>query len=165
MTPDGRFVAFASSASNLGATSGGIAEIYLRDTCQGVVSGCKAKTTIVSLAADNATPANALSEHPSIGNSGQFVAFASQASNLSTATLNGLENIYVYNTCINGVSGCKPSTVLVSVSATKTAGNGASLNPVISGTGHIVSFYSPASNLVNNDLNGFPDIFLAATTF
>ncbi|HEV2222362.1 MAG TPA: hypothetical protein VGR84_05110 [Candidatus Acidoferrales bacterium] len=165
MTPDGRFVAFASSASNLGATSGGIAEIYLRDTCQGVVSGCKAKTTIVSLAADNATPANALSEHPSIGNSGQFVAFASQASNLSTATLNGLENIYVYNTCINGVSGCKPSTVLVSVSATKTAGNGASLNPVISSTGHVVSFYSAAGNLVNNDLNGFPDIFLAATTF
>lgn len=165
MTPDGRFVAFASSASNLGATSGGISEIYLRDTCQGVVSGCTAKTTIVSLATDNATPANALSEHPSIGNSGQFVAFASQASNLSTATLNGLENIYVYNTCINGASGCKPSTVLASVSATKTPGNGASLNPVISSTGHVVSFYSAAGNLVNNDLNGFPDIFLAATTF
>jgi len=165
MTPDGRFVAFASSASNLGATSGGIAEIYLRDTCQGVPSGCTAKTTIVSLAADNATPANALNEHPSIAGSGQFVAFASQASNLSTATLNGLENIYVYNTCINGVSGCKPSTVLLSVSATKTIENGASLNPVISGTGHVVSFYSAASNLVNNDLNGFPDIFLAVTTF
>ena len=165
MTPDGRFVAFASSASNLGATSGGVPEIYLRDTCQGVASGCTAKTTIVSLAADNATPANALSERPSIGNSGQFVAFASQASNLSTATLNGLENIYVYNTCINGASGCKPSTVLVSVSATKTPGNGASLNPAISGTGHVVSFFSAAGNLVNNDLNGFPDIFLAATTF
>jgi len=165
MTPDGRFVAFASSASNLGATSGGVPEIYLRDTCQGVASGCTAKTTIVSLAADNATPANALSERPSIANSGQFVAFASQASNLSTATLNGRENIYVYNTCINGASGCKPSTVLVSVSATKTPENGASLNPVISGTGHVVSFFSAASNLVNNDLNGFPDIFLAATTF
>lgn len=165
MTPDGRFVAFASSASNLGATSGGIGEIYLRDTCQGVPSGCKPATTIVSLAADNATPANALSERPSIAGSGQFVAYASQASNLSTATLNGLENIYVHNTCINGTSGCKPSTVLLSVSATKTPENGASLNPVISGTGHIVSFYSAASNLVNNDLNGFPDIFLAATTF
>ena len=165
MTPDGRFVAFASSASNLGATPGGVAEIYLRDTCQGVLSGCKPKTTIVSLAADNATPANAFSEHPSIASSGQFVAFASQASNLSTATLNGLENIYVYDTCINGTSGCKPSTALVSVSATKTPENGASLNPVISGTGHVVSFYSAASNLVNNDLNGFSDIFLAATTF
>ena len=165
MTPDGRFVAFASSASNLGATSGGVLEIYLRDTCQGVLSGCKPKTTITSLAADNVTPANALSEHPSIAGSGQFVAFASQASNLSTATLNGFENIYVYNTCINGASGCKSSTVLASVSATKIPGNGASLNPVISGTGHVVSFYSAAGNLVNNDLNGFPDIFLAATTF
>ena len=165
MTPDGRFVAFASSASNLGATSGGIPEIYLRDTCQGIATGCSAKTTIVSLAADNATPANALSEHPSLGNSGQFIAFASQASNLSTANLNGLENIYVYNTCINGTAGCKPSTVLVSVSATKTPGNGTSLSPVISSAGHVVSFYSAASNLVTNDLNGFPDIFLAATTF
>jgi hypothetical protein len=51
------------------------------------------------------------------------------------------------------------------MSATKTPGNGASLNAVISGTGHVVSFYSAAGNLVNNDLNGFPDIFLAATTF
>ncbi|MGH9729058.1 MAG: TolB family protein [Candidatus Acidiferrales bacterium] len=165
MTPDGRFVAFASSASNLGATSGGVPEIYLRDTCQGVLSGCSPKTIIVSLAADNATPANALSEHPSLGNSGQFVAFASQASNLSTASLNGLENIYVYNTCINGASGCKQSTALVSASAARTPGNGASLNPVISGTGHVVSFFSAAGNLVNNDLNGFPDIFLAVTTF
>ncbi|MGH9709771.1 MAG: TolB family protein [Candidatus Acidiferrales bacterium] len=165
MTPDGRFVAFASSASNLGATSGGIPEIYLRDTCQGVATGCSAKTMIVSLAADNVTPADALSEHPSLGNAGQFVAFASQASNLSMANLNGLENIYVHNTCINGANGCKASTALVSVPATRASGNGASLNPVISGTGHVVSFFSAASNLVNNDLNGFPDIFLAITTF
>lgn len=166
MTPDGRFVAFASTAKDLGAASGGLQEIYLRDTCQGVPTGCTAKTTVVSVAADGVTPANALSEHPSVGNTGQFIAFASQATNLSTASLNGLENVYVRNTCANAAaSGCTTSTALVSVSATKTPGTGASLNPVISGTGHIVSFFSAASNLVNNDLNGFPDIFLAVSTF
>ena len=164
-TSDGRFVAFASTASNLGAASGGVQEIYLRDTCQGVPTGCSAKTITVSVAADGVTLANALSEHPSLGNAGRFVAFASLASNLSTANLNGLENIYAHDTCLSAPSGCLPSTALVSVSATKTPGNGASLNPVISGTGHVISFFSAASNLVNNDLNGFPDIFLAVSTF
>ncbi|HVA71644.1 MAG TPA: hypothetical protein VNF02_00930 [Candidatus Limnocylindrales bacterium] len=165
MTPDGRFVAFASTASDLGATSGGIQEIYLRDTCQGATSGCTPKTLVASVAADGVTPANALSEHPSVSNAGQIVAFASQASNLSTANVNGLENIYARNTCINSGSSCKAGTALVSVSATAVPGNGASLNPVISGTGHVVSFFSAASNLVNNDLNGFPDVFLGVTTF
>ena len=166
MTPDGRLIAFASTATDLGAASGGLQEIYLRDTCQGVLTGCTPKTTAVSVATNGVTLANALNEHPSVGNTGQFVVFASQANNLSTASLNGLENIYVRNTCINAAaSGCTASTALVSVSATKTPGNGVSLNPVISGTGHIISFFSAASNLVNNDLNGFPDIFLAVSTF
>ncbi|MHB8753920.1 MAG: IPT/TIG domain-containing protein [Candidatus Acidiferrales bacterium] len=165
MTPDGRFIAFASTASDLGAASGGVQEIYLRDTCQGVPTGCTAKTSTVSLASDGVTLANALSEHPSLGTAGRFVAFASLASNLSTANLNGLENIYAHDTCLSAPNGCLPSTALVSVSATKTPGNGASLNPVISGTGHVISFFSAASNLVNNDLNGFPDIFLVGSTF
>lgn len=165
MTPDGRFVAFASTASDLGVSSGSVQEIYLRDTCQGATTGCTSKTRFISVAPDGVTPANALSEHPSLGNIGQFVAFASQASNLSTANLNGLENIYVRNTCIAGLSSCKVSTALVSVSASKVPGNGPSLNPAISGTGHVVAFYSSASNLVNNDLNGFPDIFFGISTF
>lgn len=164
MTTDGRVIAFASTATVLGAPSGGVQEIYERDTCQGVPSGCTPATILVSFASDGVTPANALSENPSLGTTGQFVAFASLASNLIATNVGGLENVYTRNTCLE-ISSCKVSTALVSHSALGTPGNGASLVPVISGAGHIVAFYSAASNLVNNDLNGFPDIFLGITTF
>ncbi len=159
MTPDGRVVAFASTATVLGAASGGVQEIYERDTCQGAPSGCTAQTVLASVATDGVTPGNALSESPSLGNTGQFVAFSSQASNLVTTNVGGLENVYVRNGCLDQSSGCTAGTALISISATQAPGNGASLNPVISSNGLIVCFYSAASNLVNNDLNGFPDHF------
>lgn len=168
MTPDGRVVAFASTATNLvaGATSG-VQEIYERDTCQGVPSGCNANSapTLVSVAADGTTPGNALSEKPSLGNTGALVAFSSLAGNLVSTNVGGLENVYVRNSCLTGFSSCQTTTALVSLSALGAAGNALSLNPVISGAGHVVAFYSAAGNLVNNDLNGFPDILLGASTF
>ena len=167
MTPDGRVVAFASTATNLGANSGGVQQIYEIDTCQGVLSGCTPNQTptVVSVAADGSTPGNALSEKPSLGNNGQLVAFASLASNLVSTNASGLENVYVRRSCLTGLSSCQMGTALVSVSSIGVAGNGLSLNPAISGAGHVVAFYSGASNLVNNDLNGFPDVFLGISTF
>ena len=165
MTPNGRVVAFASTATVLGAPSGGVQEIYERDTCQGAPTGCTPQNKLVSVATDGVTPGNALSESPSLENTGEYIAFSSQASNLTATTVGGLENVYVRNSCLGQPSTCSATTALVSVSAVQATGNGASLNPVISGNGSIVSFYSAASNLVNNDLNGFPDIFLAFSTF
>ena len=164
MTPDGRVVAFASTATNLGASSG-VQQIYERDTCQGVPSGCTPGNTLVSVASDGTTPGNAVSEKPSLGNTGQLVAFASLASNLVSTNVGGLENIYVRRSCVTGLSSCQKGTALVSISALGVAANGLSQNPVISGAGHVVAFYSAASNLVNNDLNGFPDVFLGVSTF
>lgn len=165
MTPDGRIVAFASTATVLGTTSGGVQEIYERDTCQGVPAGCTPQNVLVSVAADGSTPGNALSENPSLENTGQEIAFASQASNLVAKNVGGIESVYVRNSCLNQPSTCAASTALISVSALQTPGNAPSLNPVISSNGAIVAFYSAAGNLVNNDLNGFPDIFLAFSTF
>jgi hypothetical protein len=165
MTPNGRVVAFASTATNLVASAtSGVQEIYSVDTCLGVATGCTPQTVLVSVAA-NGAPANGLSESPSMDATGQYVAFSSLASNLVTANLNGLENVFVRESCLDQSSTCKTNTVLISDSATQVPGNGASLNPVMNSTGSIVSFYSAASNLVNNDLNGFPDIFLAFSTF
>lgn len=165
MTPDGRVVAFASTATVLHAGTGGVQEIYERDTCQGAPTGCTSQNTLVSVAADGSTPGNALSESPSIENTGQYVAFASQASNLVSTNTNGVENVYVRNSCLSQGSSCKASSALVSISALQAVANGASVNPVISSNGLIVAFYSAASNLVNDDLNGFPDLFLAFSTF
>ncbi|MGC2422703.1 MAG: malectin domain-containing carbohydrate-binding protein [Candidatus Acidiferrales bacterium] len=183
ISSDGRFIAFASAADNLGIAPGGFQQIFVRDTCLGsTLMGCTASTTLVSTpdALQNPkTPAKGLSEHPSINScgsgiasttciTGQFIAFASVASNLAP-TQNGVENIFVRNTCDGVVAPavCTPSTVLTSQAsgASPPAADGSSVAPSISGDGHTVSFISFADNLVAHDTNGLEDLFLAATSF
>lgn len=52
------------------------------------------------------------------------------------------------------------TTKLVSSSASGEEGNGDSYYPVISGDGKTVAFESNSSNLVENDKNGFRDVFV-----
>jgi hypothetical protein len=176
ITSDGRFVAFASSATNLVQTaSDGTQQIYVRDACGTVVSGCTPSMTLVSIANDNVTPGNGLSEQPSISSTvanasdGQFIAFASLATNLVPGTTNGFENIFVRNTCEGAVSSstssCTPGTSLRSISLGGTQANNVSLRPAVSGDGHTVAFISPATNIVANFATGLGDIFLAGTSF
>jgi Tol biopolymer transport system component len=167
---NGRFVAFASTASNLVAGIGSSLpqQIYVRDTCLGVtivVAQCTPSTTLVSTP-DGVTPANGLSEHPSANSTGQFIAFSSLASNLGR-TVNGVENVFVRNTCLGVVPTCTTGVVLASISTGTGASpaNGSSMVPSISADGHTVSFLSAASNLVARDTNGLEDIFLGTTTF
>jgi hypothetical protein len=171
----GRFVAFASTATNLVAGIGPLQQIYVRDTCIGVtiiVALCTPSTTLVSTP-DGVTPANGLSEHPSASSSGQFIAFSSLASNLGS-TVNGIENVFVRNTCLGVIPTCTTGVVLASIANTTgvvpanggvAPANGASVVPSISADGHTVTFLSTANNLVSRDTNAFEDIFLASTTF
>ena len=171
---DGRFIAFASTATNLGVASNGIQQIYVRDTCTGVTTTCTPSTQLVSTL-NGTTPANGLSENPSINanstGSGQFIAFSSVASNLSSNVANGVENIYVRNTCNALVSTttttCAPLTALVSVPAgtSPPAANGSSYSLPLAAMAMSVGFLSFATDLVARDTNGFEDIFLAATSF
>jgi hypothetical protein len=167
---NGRFVAFASTASNLVAGIGPQQpqQIYVRDTCLGVtivVAQCTPSTTLVSTP-DGITPANGLSEHPSANSSGQFIAFSSFASNLAS-TVNGFENVFVRNTCLGVIPTCTTGVVLASIANGTGASpaNGGSVVPSISADGHTISFLSTANNLVSRDTNGFEDIFLGTTTF
>ena len=170
----GRFVAFASAATNLVSGIGPLQQIYVRDTCLGVtvvVAQCTPSTTLVSTP-DGVTPANGLSEHPSASSSGQLIAFSSFASNLG-GTVNGVENVFVRNTCLGVIPSCTTGLVLASIANTTgvvpvtgiAPANGASLVPSISADGHTVSFFSTANNLVPRDTNALEDIFLASTTF
>jgi len=174
ITSDGRYVAFASLATNLVQTaSSGVQQIFVRDTCGTLVTGCTAATSLVSIANDNVTPGNALSEQPSINSStsgagdGQFIAFASLSTNLSTNSTNGFENVFVRNTCASATTSptCTPGTVLLSVSENGTLANNLSLRPAVSGDGHTVALLSPSTNLVSNYATGQGDIFLVGTTF
>jgi hypothetical protein len=174
ITSDGRYVAFASSAANLvQAASSGVQQIYERDTCGTLVSGCTASTTLISVANDNVTPGNALSEMPTINSSatgagdGQYVAFSSVATNLASNDTNGFENAFVRNTCANSTETptCTPGTVLLSTSQSGTLANNVTLQPAISGDGHTVAVLSPATNLVANYSTGQGDVFLLPTSY
>jgi hypothetical protein len=165
---NGRFVAFASTGQNLVAGAGPTQQIYVRDTCTGidtVTTTCVPSTTLVSTAAAG-VPGNGLSEHPSISASGQFIAFASLASNLAKTT-NGVENIFVRNTCIAVTITCTPGLAISSIANGTNASpsNGQNLFPSISSDGHTVSFLSFSNNLVPRDTNGVEDILLGTTTF
>jgi hypothetical protein len=166
---NGRFVAFASTATNLVPGAGPTQQIYVRDTCTGIstsaVTTCTPTTYLVSTP-DGVTPGNALSEHPSISGAAEFVAFASLASNFANTT-NGVENIFVRNTCLAVDITCTQSLAIASIPQGTNAApsNGASYRPSISADGQTVSFLSFSNNLVTNDTNGLEDIFLGSTSF
>lgn len=174
ISQDGRFIAFASTATNLIAGIGPVQQIYRVDTCTGQTPALCTPSILLISTPNGKSQAVAISENPSMDPTGQFVAFASLASNLSPNAANGIENIYVRNTCsgttttVTGTTNtCTLATVLVSQpgGASPPPANGSSIAPSVSGDGKTVSFLSLASNLVAGDRNSSPDIFLGATTF
>jgi len=188
ISQDGRFVAFASTATNLVIGVGPTQQIYVRDTCNDVstlITSCTPLTSLVSspdTTLNPTTPANSLSENPSLSECGAtttttstcqvglLIAFATKATNLSSNVQNGVENIFVRSTCqdlATTTTACTPRTILASLPAgtSAPASNGDSIVPAISGDGHTVAFISSATNLVTRDTNGFADVFLGATSF
>jgi hypothetical protein len=170
ISSDGRLVALSSTATNLvSANVGGMGNIYVRDTCEGA-SGCVPTTSLVSLGNDGST-GNSSSGHLGMSAGGEFVAFASLASNLvpgDTEPAGSFKDIFVRDTCFGAASGCVPSTVRVSVTNTpnpETQANNISDYPAISGDGHYVVFLSAATNLVPGGTNGYGMVFLAKTGF
>jgi len=183
ISDDGRFIAFASTATNLIPGVGPVQQIYLYDTCTGAATTaatCAPSVKLVSTA-DGKTAANALAEYPSINHcgsagtcaTGQFVAFSTKASNLSATVANGIENVFVRNTCATTVTSTSGSTACTPVTAVAShqggtaplPSNGDSLVPALAGDAHTVGFLSFSSNLVLNDSNSLEDIFLGSTSF
>jgi len=171
ITPSGRFIAFASTATNLGVNTGGVQQVFVRDTCLGIASGCTASNHLVSTP-NGTTVGNATSERPSVNDAALngadlLISFASLASNLSANTANGVENAFVRETCLNTTTNCGPGTIVASQPAgvAPAPSNGSSLAPSISADGHSVSFLSFSNNLVAIPTNGLLNVFLAGTTF
>jgi hypothetical protein len=165
ISADGRFVAFHSFATNLipGGTSG--IHAYVRDTCIGAPGGCTPSTLLVSVASDGtpltSCPFGACGVQPAISADGRYVAFESRSSAVVAGDANGVEDIFVRDTCFGGPPGCVPSTVRVSLASDGSEGNGDSELAQISADGRFVAFQSFASNLVTGDLNGQnPDVFV-----
>jgi Tol biopolymer transport system component len=149
VTPNGRFAAFWSQATNLVADdSGGTADVFVRDL--------RAKTTgRVSVDSDG-VEGNGGSRHPSISANGRWVLFQSAADNLVPDDTNGLSDVFVHDRKTG-------ETRRVSVAEDGGEGDGASYvyGASLSSSGRYAVFYSNATNYAAGDGNGESDVFLA----
>ena len=141
---DGNYIAYESTADNLVAgDTNGLGDIFLYDNLNQT-------TARINLAADG-TQANGVSTLGSISDDGNYISFASDASNLVPNDNNGQRDIFVYDRLNNTVE---------LVSQGDTLGNGDSSFGLISGNGSFVVYQSEADNLVAGDTNGALDIFV-----
>ena len=146
ISPDGRYVAFRSNATNLvsGDTNNKY-DIFVHDRQTGT-------TTRVSVT-NSGAQATGASDSPVVARDGAAVVFRSFASNLVSGDTNGETDIFVRDL----VAG---STTRVSVSSAGAQGNAGTDGPTISDDGRFVAFDSTASTLVAGDTNAVSDVFL-----
>ncbi len=161
ISADGRYVAFASGASNfVPSDTNGInpladtpAQLLVPPDHDVFVHDRQSGTTErVSVASDGAQ-ADESSSAPDISADGRFVAFQSTATNLVPEDANAEEDGFVHDRFIG-------STERVSVASDGTEANGSSASPALSAEGSVVVFRSAASNLVPGDNNPYPDMFV-----
>jgi hypothetical protein len=93
------------------------------------------------------------SYRPSISADGQFVAFQSAADNLIALDHPGHDEIFVRDTVNNDMQ-------RITVPTVGEEADGDSFAPAISADGRFVTYSSYATNLVANDTNGVPDVFV-----
>ena len=159
----------ADSADGSDETGGGIAKVFLRDTCLGAAANCAPQMFTVSVGLNGADP-NGPSSAPSVSADGRFVVFASAANNLVKGDTNGWSDIFLRDTCIGSASTCVPATIRLSLDPGGDEANGPSSSPVISPDGRFVAFNSSATNLSQQLANSLPEgaaplLFLRDTCF
>ena len=154
ISADGRTVVFTSAATNAanGPDANGTAEdVYRFDVPSAAVSR-------VSVATDGRQPPDGSSFAPTVSADGRYIAFS------STAPLDGvvattppgsrpMVNVYMRDLTLS-------VTTRVSMRPDGALPNGSSYDAAISGDGRWVAFVSDASDLVRDDRNRAPDVFL-----
>ncbi|MEA2199386.1 MAG: hypothetical protein QOJ25_3437 [Solirubrobacteraceae bacterium] len=144
---NGRFIAFASVASNFGPFVGArrLSHVYLFDFSTG-------KATLISQGM-NGAPADGGSVTPSVSADGSVVAFASTATNLVTGTSRRRSDVFVKT----GTGAVR----LVSVGFAGGQPDADSNQPAVSANGRYVAFTSAADDLVPGDSDASSDVFVA----
>lgn len=133
MTPDGRYVVFASRSSTLVAgDTNNRSDVFMRDRVNRTVER-------VSVSTDG-LQANSDSDQPRITPDGRYVVFRSFASNLVLGDTNLAGDVFIRD-LVGRV------TWRMSVGPGRIQANGPSWNPRISDDGRVVSFVSSATNL------------------
>ena len=143
ISADGRLVAFESDADNLSPEDDdAVTNIFVRDLDTGTTTLVSRRSATLAV-----PPARDDSRSPSISADGRFVAFESDADNLSPEDDNAVTNIFVRDLQAQ-------TTTLVSRQSVADGGAGADQNandPAISADGRHVAFHSFADNLSAED--------------
>ena len=147
ISPDGRYVVFRSTASNLvSGDTNGKADVFLRDRQSG--------TTERLSVASGGTQANDDSSHPALSPDGRFAVFQSKAGNLVAGDSNGRWDVFLRDRLLG-------TTERVSLDASGSQGDADSgiQGPSVSADGRCVAFDSRA-RLVGVDTNDWHDIYV-----
>lgn len=162
VTADGRFVAFESKADNLvpddTSRSHEFQEIFVRDmrrrTTERInVSSSGNQADQGARAGDDYYLVFPDTDLGGISDDGRYVVFATTSSNLVPDDTNRAWDVFVRDRHAG-------TTKRISVASDGAEGNEDSFSPVISGNGKVVAFTSGASNLIQDDANRHPDVFV-----
>lgn len=154
ISDDGRYVTFASQASNLDPDDGdATSDVYLRDLTTGVVSLVSRATGPTGAKGD--ADSSALLSGPSVSGDGSHVGFYSGASNLAADDGDATTDVFVRDLK-------SEETTLISRASGPTGakGNDISAEPRVSTDGRYVTFWSTASNLHPDDGDATTDVFV-----
>jgi Tol biopolymer transport system component len=137
ISADGRYVVFASVASNLVAGDGnGKADVFLHD---------RQTHSTVRLSVDAAgVEGDGDSFEPALSGDGRYVVFTSFAANLAPVPAQSVPTIYLHDRLTGQKS-------LVCLTTSGAQANDYSVHPAISADGRFVAFRSLASNFVAGD--------------
>ncbi len=146
LSRDGRFVVFASWASNLapGGTNSHT-QIYLRDR--------QIATTELVSVDSGGIPGDGGSYSPDVSEDGRFVVFSSSSTDLVAGDTNGEFDVFVRDR-LNG------TTVRVSVDSNGNEAQGESFDGRITPDGKFVTFSSYAPNLAPGGTSGAAEVFV-----
>jgi TolB protein len=146
VSADGRYVAFASDATNLvpGDTNDAT-DVFIRDRARNT-------TSRLSLSGGG-RQADAGSRHVSLSADGRYVAFTSDATNLVPGDTNGNSDVFVRDRRSRAITRASLSSIGVE-------GNDFSAGPALAPDGRFIAFDSIATNLVPGDTNAVGDVFL-----
>jgi flagellin-like hook-associated protein FlgL len=147
-SPDGRWVAFSSSATNLvSGDTNALYDIFLKDLETGAISR-------LSTDSSGNQASGGHSYRVTFSPDGQSVLFESHATNLVAGDTNGQEDIFLRNLQTGSVT--RVSTDSTGAQAT----GGQSYGAIFSPDGQSMAFRSGATNLVAGDTNGTDDVFI-----
>lgn len=145
LSGDVRFVAFATSATNLiGNDTNGSADVFLRDT----VTQTTTRISVNSSGGES----DGFSGFPQMSADGVSIAFNSSSTNLVQNDSNAESDVFLHDT----QSG---ETTRISVNVSGVEGDDRSRRQSMSADGRYVVFESEATNLVNDDSQMETDIF------